>query len=70
MGGLWKTVSKHLNNGNMYNFLQVKNIFLSECLLVWKLFNIQNFDRFQTYFATTSNNSQQHSTECADGHDI
>ena len=48
-------------NGNMYNFLLVKDIFLSltECLLVWKLFIIQNFDRFQTYFATTSNNMQQ-----------
>ena len=59
--GLRKTVSKHLNNGNMYNFLLVKDIFLSltECLLVWKLFIIQNFDRFQTYFATTSNNMQQ-----------
>ena len=59
--GLRKTVSKHLNNCNMYNFLLDKDIFLSltECLLVWKLFIIQNFDRFQTYFATTSNNMQQ-----------
>ena len=59
--GLRKTVSKHLNNGNMYNFLLVKDIFLSltERLLVWKLFITQNFDRFQNYFATTSNNMQQ-----------
>ena len=32
---------------------------MSECLLVWKLFNIQHFDRFQTFFATTRNNIQQ-----------
>ena len=45
----------------MYNFLLVKDIFLSltERLLVWKLFITQNFDRFQNYFATTSNNMQQ-----------
>ena len=56
----------------MYNFLLFKDIFLSliECLLVWKLFIIQNCDRFQTYFTTTSNNAQQNATECSDGRNI